>query len=119
MTTATATTTKVSVAQRRLRDGGLTCRPGPGLAGGASCGGASTSMGSSITRGPPRPDVASCQTPRVDSKAHKAATRIAYERLAEVWADTDDNLWNEALERSAVRRLLPQPLAEARRLLSA
>ena len=50
----------------------------------------------------------------MDSKAHKAATRIAYERLAEVWADTDDNLWNEALERSAVRRLLPQPLAEAR-----
>jgi SAM-dependent methyltransferase len=50
----------------------------------------------------------------VDSKAHKAATRIAYERLAEVWADTDDNLWNDGLVRSAVRRLLPQPLAEAR-----
>jgi SAM-dependent methyltransferase len=47
----------------------------------------------------------------VDPEQHRASTRAAYDRLAEVWDDTDDNLWNEALERATVRRLLPRPLA--------
>ncbi len=35
----------------------------------------------------------------------------AYDRLAKVWAEsTDDNLWNEHLERRAVRALLPDDL---------
>jgi SAM-dependent methyltransferase len=46
----------------------------------------------------------------VDPQQHKASTLAAYERLADVWDDTDDNLWNEALERTTVRRLLPRPL---------
>jgi SAM-dependent methyltransferase len=38
----------------------------------------------------------------------------AYNRLAGVWADTtDDNLWNELLERRMVRSLLPADLAGA------
>jgi SAM-dependent methyltransferase len=36
----------------------------------------------------------------------------AYDRLARVWAEsTDDNLWNELLERQMVRSLLPVDLA--------
>jgi SAM-dependent methyltransferase len=46
----------------------------------------------------------------MDSEAHRAATRLAYDRLAPVWDETDDNLWNEALERTMVRRLLPAEL---------
>ncbi len=42
----------------------------------------------------------------------------AYERLADVWDETDDNLFNEALERTTVRALLPAPLA-GRRVLDA
>jgi SAM-dependent methyltransferase len=42
------------------------------------------------------------------------ATRAAYERLADVWDETDDNLWNEGLERATVRALLPTPLQAAR-----
>jgi SAM-dependent methyltransferase len=45
---------------------------------------------------------------------HRAKTLAAYERLAEVWDETDDNLFNEALERSAVRALLPGPLTGCR-----
>ena len=41
----------------------------------------------------------------------------AYNRLAAVWADTtDDNLWNELLERRMVRSLLPADLTGARLL---
>jgi 2-polyprenyl-3-methyl-5-hydroxy-6-metoxy-1,4-benzoquinol methylase len=39
----------------------------------------------------------------------------AYNRLAAVWAETtDDNLWNELLERRMVRSLLPADLTGAR-----
>ena len=37
-------------------------------------------------------------------------TRDVYERLAPVWHETEDNLYNEHLERRAVRRLLPGDL---------
>jgi ubiquinone/menaquinone biosynthesis C-methylase UbiE len=50
----------------------------------------------------------------VDPDQHKASTRAAYERLATVWDDTDDNLWNEAFERNTVRRMIPRPLAGTR-----
>ena len=41
----------------------------------------------------------------------RAATTDAYDRLAGVWAaDTESNLWNEHLERPAVRSLLPPDL---------
>jgi SAM-dependent methyltransferase len=50
----------------------------------------------------------------VDRDLHRASTLRAYERLADVWDDTDDNLFNEALERATVRELLPQPLAGSR-----
>lgn len=50
----------------------------------------------------------------MDPESHRAATRAAYDRLAGVWDDTDDNLWNEALERTTVRRLLPGTLAGQR-----
>jgi len=54
----------------------------------------------------------------VDLGGQRAETLTAYERLADVWDDTDDNLWNEALERATVRRLLPTPLG-GRRVLDA
>jgi SAM-dependent methyltransferase len=39
----------------------------------------------------------------------------AYDRLAAVWADTtDDNLWNELLERRMVRSLLPADMSGMR-----
>ena len=50
----------------------------------------------------------------MDPQAHRAHTLAAYERLAEVWDETDDNLFNEALERPAARALLPAPLAGCR-----
>jgi SAM-dependent methyltransferase len=50
----------------------------------------------------------------VDPEQHRAATLAAYERLAVVWDEADDNLFNEALERTAVRSLLPETLAGAR-----
>lgn len=50
----------------------------------------------------------------MDHDQHRALTLAAYERLAGVWDDTDDNLWNEALERTTVRELIPQPLAGLR-----
>jgi SAM-dependent methyltransferase len=50
----------------------------------------------------------------MDPQEHRASTRAAYERLAEVWDDTDDNLWNEALERTTVREMLPRPLSSLR-----
>jgi ubiquinone/menaquinone biosynthesis C-methylase UbiE len=45
-----------------------------------------------------------------DAQTQRAETTKAYDRLAEVWDETDDNLWNEALERKAVRELLPGSL---------
>ena len=54
----------------------------------------------------------------MDLGGQRAETLAAYERLADVWDDTDDNLWNEALERATVRRLLPTPLG-GRRVLDA
>jgi len=50
----------------------------------------------------------------VEHGQHRATTLAAYERLADVWDDTDDNLFNEALERATVRRMVPQPLAGIR-----
>jgi SAM-dependent methyltransferase len=50
----------------------------------------------------------------MDADQHKVSTQAAYDRLAGVWDDTDDNLWNEALERTTVRQLLPRPLSDAR-----
>jgi SAM-dependent methyltransferase len=47
----------------------------------------------------------------VDPEQHRASTLAAYERLAAVWDEADDNLFNEALERTAVRALLPDALA--------
>lgn len=42
-------------------------------------------------------------------------TRDSYDRFAGVWAETtDQNLWNEALERRLVRMLLPSELAGSR-----
>lgn len=58
--------------------------------------------------------VALCQTPVVQPDQQRAHTLDAYERLAGVWDDTDDNLWNEALERASVRRLLPIQLGGLR-----
>lgn len=47
-----------------------------------------------------------------DAAAHKAATLAAFERLAPVWSSaTDDGLFNAVLERRALRRLVPRPLA--------
>jgi SAM-dependent methyltransferase len=54
----------------------------------------------------------------VDDPRHRADTLAAYERLAEVWGETDDNLFNEALERTAVRALLP-PTPPGTRVLDA
>jgi SAM-dependent methyltransferase len=51
---------------------------------------------------------------QVDRDRHRARTLAAYDRLAEVWDETDDNLFNEALERSTVRSLLRMPLARCR-----
>jgi SAM-dependent methyltransferase len=52
--------------------------------------------------------------PKVDPELHRASTLAAYERLAAVWDEADDNLCNEALERPAVRALLPEALTGAR-----
>ena len=50
----------------------------------------------------------------MDSEAHRAHTREAYDRLAPVWsATTDDGPWNGHLERPAFRDLIPRPLAGA------
>jgi ubiquinone/menaquinone biosynthesis C-methylase UbiE len=45
---------------------------------------------------------------------HRDRTRAAYDRLAPVWHVTEDNLYNEHLERRAVRQLLAARLAGAR-----
>jgi ubiquinone/menaquinone biosynthesis C-methylase UbiE len=46
--------------------------------------------------------------------AHRATTREAYDRLARVWsATTDDGPWNGALERPALRSVIPLPLRSA------
>jgi SAM-dependent methyltransferase len=50
----------------------------------------------------------------VQDPQHRASTLAAYERLAEVWDETDDNLFNEGLERTAVRQLVPRPLDGSR-----
>ena len=42
----------------------------------------------------------------MDPAQHRSLTVSAYERLAGVWGETDDNLFNEALERATVRSML-------------
>ena len=52
------------------------------------------------------------RTPVPDEAARRAATLAAYERLAPVWSSaTDDGLFNGVLERRALRRLVPLPVA--------
>jgi ubiquinone/menaquinone biosynthesis C-methylase UbiE len=62
---------------------------------------------SSIARSQRREPSGRCQTDPVQDDRHRADTRSAYERLAPVWDETDDNLFNEYLERATVRALLP------------
>lgn len=50
--------------------------------------------------------------PPYDEIGHRAETRLAYDRLADVWsATTDDGPFNGWLERPALRSLVPRPLA--------
>jgi SAM-dependent methyltransferase len=52
--------------------------------------------------------------PPLDPAEHTRQTREAYDRLAPVWsATTDDGPFNGALERPALRSLVPTPLAGA------
>lgn len=47
----------------------------------------------------------------VDSIEHTETVRVSYNALASVWAQTtDDNLWNEALDRRPVVSLLPDTM---------
>lgn len=47
----------------------------------------------------------------VDSIEHTETVRVSYDALAPVWAKTtDDNLWNEALDRRPVVSLLPDTM---------
>jgi SAM-dependent methyltransferase len=50
----------------------------------------------------------------ITSEAHRAATQEAYDRLAPVWsASTDQGPWNGALERPALRAVIPSQLQSA------
>jgi hypothetical protein len=40
----------------------------------------------------------------VDHEQHRSSTLAASERVVDVWDDTDDNLFNEALERADAAR---------------
>ncbi len=50
----------------------------------------------------------------MDPAQHRAVTVSAYEELASVWGETDDNLFNEALERTTVRSILTPSMLRGR-----
>jgi len=52
-----------------------------------------------------------CDTRVVERGEHVRSVRDSYDSLAPVWAEsTDDNLWNEVLDRRPIRSLLPDDL---------